>query len=29
MDFKDHPEYPKFGPYRKRNKFVKILNDSV
>ena len=23
------PEYPNFGAYRKRNKFVKILNDSV
>lgn len=29
VDFKEHPEYPKFGPYRKRNKFLKILNDSV
>ena len=23
------PEYPKFGAYRKRNKFIKVLNDSV
>lgn len=24
-----HHEYPTFGAYRKRNKFVKILNDRI
>ena len=28
-DYKVHHEYPVFGAYRKRNKFVKILNDRV
>lgn len=28
-DYKVHHEYPTFGAYRKRNKFVKILNDRI
>ena len=28
-DLREHREYPKFGPYRKRNKFLKLLNDRV
>ena len=28
-EYNMHPEYPKFGAYRKRNKFVKVLNDRI
>lgn len=29
FDYRVHPEYPKLGPYRKRNKFIKVLNDRL
>lgn len=29
LTIEDGPEFPKFGPYRKRNKFIKVVNDRL